>query len=793
MFKNYFKIAYRNMFKNKLNSFISIMGLTIGIACFILIMLWVQDELSFDSFHKNANNIYRVTWKNNDMEKFSVLTPPVLAKVIGDEIPEIKNSSRVTSIPQKSQFTYKQQCIDAHTTFVDKSFFSMFSFESLNGDIKSALDEQFSIVLTRRLADKLFHNEDPVGKVISYQFLNNKEYDLVVKGVIKNIVKNSHIQTESFISFNFLKVVMPLSDWGNHCTSLYILSEKTKAIEDLNLKIAGCMSKNFDKMEAKGLIVALQPLKKIHLHSDFQGDFTEHGNIKYVYFFSIIAIFILVIACINFMNITTAGSMKRSLEIGVRKVVGANKKQIIHQFMSEIILMTLISFIVSILLVEISLPYFCKWANKNLYINYASINFIFSAISIIAITTFIAASYPAFFLSSLSPIKILKKNIIKSSRGNLFRNVLVSFQFALSIIIIIASIVVIQQLNYIQNAKLGYDKDNLLLLRMRGEVTNQYKNLKRDLLQQSDIVSVTANNFITSDIRQGTSSIQWESQSVNDRVSMQIQRVDCDFIKTYKIDLIAGRFFSKSRTSDLNKSYVINETAMKAMGMKSAVDKKFSLWGQQGKIIGVIKDFHFKSLHNKIEPVVLWLNTTRNFSGFKYLTLRVKSNSIFNTIKVVKSIYKKHSPDYPFEYSFFDESLGKLYKSEKRLSKIFNFFTLLAIFISCLGLFALVAFLVEQKTKEIGIRKVLGSTVGNILGLLLKSFMKWIIIANIIAWPIAYYAMNKWLTGFAYRIDMTIFPFLLSGILALIIAMVTVSFQSIKAARANPVESLKYE
>jgi putative ABC transport system permease protein len=274
---------------------------------------------------------------------------------------------------------------------------------------------------------------------------------------------------------------------------------------------------------------------------------------------------------------------------------------------------------------------------------------------------------------------------------------------------------------------------------------------------------------------------------------MQIQRVDCDFLKTYNINLIAGRFFSESRTSDLNKSYVINETAMKAMGMKSAVDKKFSLWGQRGKIIGVIKDFHFKSLHNKIEPVVLWLNTTRNFSGFKYLTLRVKSNSISNTIKVVESIFKKHSPDYPFEYSFFDESLGKLYKSEKRLSKIFNFFTLLAIFISCLGLFALVAFLVEQKTKEIGVRKVLGSTVGNIVGLLLKSFMKWIIIANIIAWPIAYYAMSKWLTGFAYRIDIAILPFLLSGILALIIAMVTVGFQAIKAARANPVESLKYE
>jgi putative ABC transport system permease protein len=792
MFKNHIKLALRNLYKDKAFSFINLSGLAIGLACFILIMVWVQDELSFDRFHKSADRLYRITMKNAGMDKFWAITPLALSDVIKTEYPEIENSARCTNIPIDYLFEHQEQKIEFGAAMVDPAFFKMFTFPLIHGDPETAMDDPFSIILTEGVADKLLPGENPVGQVISFQFLNNVKYDLKITGLIENLPHNSHLQAESFIPYEFLKVLMPLNDWNNYMGNTYIMLPPNFSPQVAEQDICNCLQNNLKGKDAAGLVVHLQPIKDIHLFSDLAHDTSVHGDIKYVYLFSIIAAFILIIACINFMNLATARSIKRAKEIGLRKVVGADRSKIIFQFLGESLLFVILAFILSIVLVEIVLPSFGEWAGKNLEIDYLNGWYIVCAVALIFLTGIMAAGYPAFFLSAFQPVRVLNANKSSGSKS-IFRKVLVAVQFSLSIMIIIGSIVVWRQLDYVQNANLGYGRENLIYIKMQGQIRSNYETVKNDLLQNPNVISAAANEFITNDVMQGTNSISWEGKRDDQDVRVHLHRVDYDFLKTFDIELSQGRFFSQEFSTDASQAFVINETAAKAMGLDSPVDKYFRLWGQQGKIIGVVKDFHFQSLHNNIEPLVLWMNTDFSYNGFQYMTVRIKSADMANTINDIKSVWRKHSPDYPFIYKFYDETLAAQYDAEQRIGKLFNGFTLLAIIISCLGLLGLISFVTEQKTKEIGIRKVLGASIPNLIRMLLKDFAAWILLANLIAWPVAFYVMNKWLQNFAYRINMSWWIFALAGGIALAIALLTVGTQAIRAAMANPVESLRYE
>lgn len=793
MFRNYLKVALRNLCKHKAYTFINIAGLAAGLTACILILLWVQDELSFDGFHEKADTIYRITWKENNEEKYSVVTPAPLADVIKEECPEIVNSTRYASSYQDMPFKYKDKSFEFRASFADSRFASIFSFPFLYGDPNTALDDPLSLVITEEIAHRLFAREIPIGKVLTLRFWDNQEYDLKVTGVIQNIPHNSHLQTKSFISMNFWTVLLNRNDWSDNFTNTYLLIRENQQIRNMEAKIGDVIQKYKRFSGQTGPQVYLQPLKSVHLYSDFRWDISGHGDIKYVHIFLLIGLFILLIACVNYMNLSTARSMTRSKEIGLRKVIGANRAKISVQFISESFLYIASAFIISVISVEILLPHFSKWTGKELAINYLNWQFVIGAILIGLFTGIVAAVYPAFVLSAFEPTETLKQSPNLAPNRNAFRKSLVALQFSLSIIIIIGSIVVSKQLNYMRNANLGYNRDNLIYIKMQGGMNAAYETVKLELQQNPYVINTTANEFITRDIRQGTDSIVWEGKQDDEDVNMQVFRIDYDFLKTYQIEMAEGRFYSKEFATDATEAYVINEAAVKAMGMTSPVGRQFSLWKQNGKIIGVIKDFHFKSLHDEIEPMILWPNTTRNFRGFSYLTIRLKSGNLLDTMRSIESLWKKHSPDHPFEYHFFDETLDAHYRSELRMGKIFIWFSFLASFISCLGLLGLVSFIVKQKTKEIGVRKVLGASIPNIVGVLLKDFTGWILPANLIAWPIAYLVMDKWLQNFAYRTEISLWIFASAGGLALLIALLSVGWQAIRAATANPVHSLRNE
>jgi len=792
MFISNIKIALRSLVRYKNYWVINVLGLSIALACFIIITLWIQDELSFDKFHKNVDNLYRVTWKESSEQKYSVLTPAPFAKVVTNDYPQIANSTRYTQMPMALFFKYKEKNLQAKVSFADPRFLKMFTFPFIQGDPETALDEPLSIVCTEEMAKKYFPNENPLGKILTFQLGNNLEFGLKVTGVIKNMPHNSHIQTNAIISFNFWKNFRNLDYWGDCFTTTYLFIEENQNIKDIERKVESCMEKYMNEGTSAGKQVFLQPIKDIHLYSNFRLETNTHGDIKYIYLFAVIALFILIIACINFMNISTAHSIKRAKEIGLRKAIGARRIDIILQFLGESFCFLLLSFFLAIVLAELSLPYFSELTAKSLFIDYFSSQFIIGAIVILAFTTVVSAGYPAFFLSSFMPVQALKDNVNLTSKGNLFRKTLVAFQFSLSIIIIIGSFVVYNQIKFMKNTSLGYNKENLIYAKMSGEMGMKYKAVKNDLLQYPNIISATANEFVTGDVRQGTSSISWENKQKND-VIMQVLRIDYDFVKTYDIKMVKGRFYSKEFPTDATNAYVVNEAAVKAMGMESPVGKQFKLWGYSGKIIGVIKDFHFRSLHNNIEPLILWPNTKKNFSNFTYITIRINSKDMQQTMSFVEGIWKKYSPNYPFEFKLFGETLDAQYRAEQRVAKVLNWFTLMAIFISSLGLLGLISLMTEQRTKEIGIRKILGASVFEIVQILLKDFVLWILLANIIAWPIAWFTMNKWVENFAYHIDISLWIFLLSGVLALVIALLAVSLQTVRAATTNPIESIKYE
>jgi len=790
MFKNYLKTAFRNLTRHKGYSLINIAGFAIGIACCILIFLWVQDELSFDRFHGNLDSLHRVVEKNyfSDGTIFPIArTPYPVGPALVADYPEIINFTRFTPCWRVLIESGDKSFYERGFAFADPSLLEMFSFPLLKGDPNTALSETNAVLISGDMAKKYFGSEDPVGQKLTM----DNAVDFQVSGVFENIPPNSHLQFDFLGQFEtFIKISGWATRWYDHNYYTYVQLAKDTRHQDVTAKISAYMKKINPKSATRFL---LQPVKDIHLRSDFAIDLggKSENRVKYVYMFSLIAVFVLLIACMNFVNLTTARASHRSLEIGMRKVVGANRANLIRQFLGESILTSFLSLLIAVGLVLLALPAFNSISGKELSLAAFNIGLLAAGlIGIGLITGILSGSYPAFLLSAIKPVRVLKGGLKIGSKNSVFRKILVTCQFSLSIALIIGTFVVYRQLDFMQKKNLGYNREHLVYFAERGAFWKSYDSFKMELQRNSNIVGITAASSIPTHTVTSTSGVDWEGKDPGFDVLFTQFNVDYDYFETLEMEMAQGRSFSKDFPTDATEAFILNETGARLTGMEDPIGKKFTLWNRSGPVIGVVKDYHFKSLHAKIEPLVLRM-FHRDWN--RYVIIRIKSDSITETLKAVEDAYKKHHPGYPFEFQFLDEALNALYSSEMRTGRVFRYFMFLAIFISCMGLFGLASFMADQRTKEIGIRKVLGASVPGIFVMLLKEFVKWVLLASAISWPLAYFVMDRWLKNFAYRTDIALWIFLVSGTLGLAVAAATVSYQSLKASVANPADSLRYE
>jgi len=788
MFKNYLKVALRNIRKNRVNAFINITGLAVGMACCIIILLWVQDELSYDRFHPNADHIYRVVSEHYSGSKTSIIgeSPSLVGPTLVAEYPEVVNFTRVQSGWKGSYYLHhgEKNFYNERLANADPSFFDVFHFPFIRGNPKTALQDRYSIVLTEELAGKCFENEDPMGKVM---LIDDEE--LTVTGVVKTIPSDSHIQFDYIVPIeNFIYWrSSQLDSWTYSQYTTYIELKEGVDDEAFSKKISGLVKKHHPESTVE---ITLQPLTDVHLHSNHIRSWTTVyspvGNITYVYIFALTAVCILLIACINYMNMSTARSGLRGKEVGMRKVVGARRMDIAHQFLGESVLLSCMAFFISLLIVCLLLPILNSLAGKSISMNFlGNAGILLGLLCITVVTGVLSGSYPALFLSSLKPIKILKSNVIPGSpRGGILRKCLVVGQFTFTVILILFTLVVYRQLHFIQNRDLGFDQDAIIYYPGSYDYATHFETAKNELLQNPKILDVCNGRPPGQEIRP-TSDVTWEGKDPNTEVTFDSKIGDYNYFEFFGMKLVEGRFHSREFSNDPS-NFVINESAARLMGSGSVVGKNLTLRGRTGTIIGVVKDYHEASLHSPILPQIFGLQE------WAYYFVRFQGNP-GDMVQFLKNHFEKFEKIRPFRYYFFDDVLSGFYKTERWIGNIFRLFTGLAIFIACLGLFGLVSFTAEQRTKEIGIRKVFGASVKGIVILISKEFIKWVLIANIIAWPIAYFIMSKWLQNFAYRINLSVGIFIFSGLTALCIALFTVAYQSVKAATSNPVDSLRYE
>ncbi len=792
MFWSYVKIAWRNIKRHKGYSLINIIGLATGLACCILILLWVQDELNYDRFHANLSDLYRINAEFHKTEPVTHYWPVCapLAPALKEEYPEIFRATRFTRLRRGQLVKYgDKNFLEPQICLTDPDFLFMFTFPFLEGNPRTALSHPDSIVLTESVSAKYFGDENPVGKIIN---INNK-HNFTVAGILKDCPENSTIQFDFLIPFirieDFETAWAILDNWSLSGFAAYIQLEKTASAAVLENKIAHYLKKHVSESED---VIYLQSFEDIHLHSShIQFGIEGQGDISYVYIFSLVALFVLIIASINFMNLATAKSSNRAKEVGLRKVVGAKRVQLIRQFFFESVGMAFLSLILAVVLVELFLPLFANLSGKTLALDFSShIHVLLAIVIMTLITGFLSGTYPALFLSALRPVKVLKGTLRTEGRGFLFRRMLVVSQFSLSIVLIICTIVVSHQNRYMQNKKLGFNKEHVVYLPIREELSDRFDTFKTELVKRTGILNVAASSSLpTSGVFLTTDKVSWEGKNPEDNVVLEVTSTGYDFIETFDMEVIEGRSFSKEFLTDEEEAIVINETAKRIIGMEDPVGKKLIFGDAATTIIGVVKDYHFKSLHSEIEPLIMAIVP----SVYRYVFIKLEAGDIPKTLAGIEDTWSTVFPDTPFEYHFLDEAYDRLYRTERRMGTLFNYFSGLAIIISCLGLLGLASFMAEKRTKEIGIRKVLGASLAGIVVLLNKQFTKWVLIANLVAWPIAYYAMSKWLQGFAYRINLGIGTFALAAALALTIAVGTVSYQSVKAALTNPADSLRYE
>ena len=792
MLKNYFKIGIRNLLIHKKYSLINILGLAIGFTGFILIMLWVQDELSYDKFHKNADNTYLVlrTWNG----KVAAITSKLLGPAIKSEIPEILNQTDYAPLPEafKPFLQYEDKGFEELIALTDPHFFEVFNFKFIEGNPHTAFDDPNSVIMTERMAEKYFGNSDAIGKSLVLKFVGIKK-TVKVTGVLENIPHNTEFQRDFILPLDFIKQFGANWDaWYNYNVQTFILTNVKINNQELEKKILECENRHAANLNLGTTGYSLLPLSKLHLYSNNLEFFVSTGDIKYVYIFSVVACIILLIACMNYINLTNAFSLKRTKEIGIKKVIGANRRDLILQYYGETFVITMAALGLSFFLVEMLLPLMNKLSGKQLFINFASPEFLSSVILITSFTIIVSGIYPAIFATRFRPVQILKGKFQNKFDGLNLQKGLVILQFALSIAILTCTFIVMRQLNFIRNADLGFDKENIIDIKVNGNIYDKYDAFKNKLLSNPSILCVSRSEPMDEKSISSTEGINWEGKQK--RFDSWLLHVDADFAKVYKIKLKEGRFYSDEYPSDETSAYVINETAEKEMGLRPAIGKEITVWGRKGKIIGVTKDFNFSSLRDVIEPVILRIPDPNQRNIFyREISVRISTNSVHESLDYIENTWKSFFADQPFRFNFVDESLNANYFAEQRMGNIFKYFSILAIFIACIGLYGLTAFMIERKVKDIGIHKVLGANIAKIMFMLSKKYLLWIVISYLIAFPVAYYFMKQWLQSFAYRIDIGWWTFVLSGGIALLIALLTVSFQAIKAASTNPVKSLRYE
>lgn len=778
MFLNYLKVTYRNFSRNKAFTFINIFGLAIGMAVCILLLLWVQDEFSYDSFHLNSNNIYNVVQEGvwNDGQAYGNRTIPYrLAPLMNELYPEIENHVRLRT------FSGMMMKVDNKTFYEDvlltePALFEMFSFDLVQGDLEVAFNNIKNIILTEETAYKYFGNEDPMGKVIRY----NDQTDFTVTGVASNPPDNSTISFNMIIPFELLGEEK-INSWSWESSGYVKLHENT-SIEEFESKIENTIIENNKDGDT---FVRIQSLSRVHLYDPLD----TPGTLIFVIIFAAIGIIVLLIACINFMNLSTARSAKRAKEVGIRKVVGANRISLIRQFMSESIFTAILALIAAFVMVELFLPVFNQLAQKNLDVSITNSVFLISMIGLTLIVGVISGSYPALYLSHFNPSKVLKSGNSTKNK-NRFRTFLVVFQFTISIALIICTATIYNQLNYIQNKDLGFSKDYILTVPWNNELDNSFESFKNELLTNPNVLGVTSSSSSPANVGNVNPAI-WEGKTDDEKILFNFFLVEKDFLNVFDMEIIAGENFKKDHTRGKPVPYIVNESAVEMMQMEDPIGKRFTMYNDNnsGEIIGVVKDYHFTKLTNDIGPIMISTLTWWRQSVF----IKLNPQNVQGTMQMIEETAKKFSPSFPYEFSFLDEDIDQLYSQYYEMGTIIKYFSILAVFISCLGLFGLASFMTEQRTKEIGIRKVLGSSAAKIVYLLTKGFSKWVLLANIFAWPIAYFVMLKFLELFAYNSGINIWLFVLSGIIALVISGLTVGYQTLKAANSNPVDALKYE
>ncbi len=808
MLRNHLKIALRNLIRHKQTTLINVLGLSVGMAACIVILLFVQFELSYDRFHENADRIYRISreWHNENGETnlhLGHLAPP-FAPMLANDFPEaIEQTVRMVH-DDRIVLAYEERDIvmeEARFFFAEPSIFQVFSFPLVQGDAATALSEPNSIVITESTAQRYFGDENPIGKVLMYA----TEAPLKVTGVSRDVPDNSHFQFDMLASFatleNYFGEEAMSTNWGDNFVSTYVLMAEGYDPQSLKARFPDFIDRHLSPA-ADGTPVSqrdflhLWPLTDIHLHSQLDSEIEDNGNISYIYLYTIIAGFLLIIACINFINLSTAQAGRRAKEVGVRKVVGAGRHLLIGQFLSESLLIALFSLAVALIIVELSLPFFNTFVGQSLSVNILENTFVVLLLgSIVLVVGVVAGSYPAFFLSSFMPSKILKAGSVPRGRHAGFRSGLVVLQFTISIILIIGVFVIEKQLTYVKSKPLGFDPKNLLVLPVNETVGQQYEQLKARLLQHPGISEVTLTSRVPSgsllDAMGASAEVQQEMKDINYRLANV--EVDHDFIPSFDIRLVAGRDFDVNRASDSTEAFILNETAVSRIGWASAeeaVGKKLNYGSRKGYVIGVVEDFHFESLHQPISPILFQITTgLRRYS----MVVRADDKATDEVLSHLQEQWSYLMPGYPFDFFTVSEGFDEQYAKEDKLSQVVLLFSGLALFIAALGLVGMASFVAEQRTKEVGIRKVLGASVGQILLLLTGSFSKLVLIAFVIATPLAYLLMDRWLANFAYHDTLGISIFLLAGIVALLVALLTVSAQTMRTATQNPVDSLRSE
>lgn len=789
MFQNYLKTAFRNLIKHKVYSFICIFGLSVGLACCILILLFIRDELSFDKFHESADRIYRVTYEfdwEDRIDPYAKSQAP-LAPALLQEFPEISQAVRFAQRINE-QIGFKQkQFLESGLMLADPSIFEVFTFPLLRGDPETALKDPHSIVLTEKIAKKYFGDEDPIGQVMNLGDETVKDYE--VTGILEDIPSNSQLRFDFLISFENQKGNI---GWGAYNYTTYVKlapGADPLALEDrfpaFLAKFRGKEIVDRDKLH-------LQPLTHIHLHSNLRNDLATNRQLSHVYYFAGIALLILILACINFINLVTARSVEREKEVGLRKVVGAARSQLVKQFLSESLLQAFLAFLLALVLVEFFLPVFNEITRKELdFWIFDDLGLSALLIGLMLVVGILAGSYPSFLISGFQPASIFRKNLGNKalSQALSLRNFLVVVQFTISVIFLFSTFIMHIQMTFIRSKNLGYDKEHMIVLPIYfRDVQPNYQPFKAELLRDPQVLSASATSFLPSDhgYRQNT---WWEGLAADDTSYMMSWiAVDHDFVETLKLKITQGRDFSQEYLTDAKGAYLLNKAAVQMIGWENPLGKQFEIV-ERGPVVGVVDDFHFQSLHTELKPMALHIYP----KGFRYLLVRISANDISKSIQTLSREWQKFFPERLFAYSFFDEDFDRIYKSEAHLLKTSNYITGLAILIACLGLFGLASFTAARRTKEIGIRKVLGAGVYRIVSLLSQDFVRLVLVGILIAYPFSYVISSRWLQNFAYRVRIDIWTFLLVAVLVLLTSLVTVIYQAVKAATTDPVKTLRHE